>query len=130
MDQTRPDPDQLLARVQAEEAKSQRGKLKIFFGAAPGVGKTYAMLEAARKVAKEGVDVVVGYVEPHARPETQALVLGLDMLPRRTVTYRGRPLLEFDLEAALARRPSSRWPRPGTAQAASTISSLARRIAA
>ncbi len=102
---TRPNPDELLARVQAADAKRQRGKLKIFFGAAPGVGKTYAMLEAARKVAKEGVDVVVGYVEPHARPETQALVLGLDMLPRRTVTYRGRPLLEFDLEAALTRRP-------------------------
>jgi two-component system sensor histidine kinase KdpD len=77
----RPDPDALLARVQAEEAKQARGKLKIFFGAAPGVGKTYSMLEAARKVAKEGMDVVVGYIEPHARPETQALVLGLDILP-------------------------------------------------
>jgi two-component system, OmpR family, sensor histidine kinase KdpD len=105
MNETRPNPDELLARVQAEEAKSRRGKLKIFFGAAPGVGKTYAMLEAARKIAKEGANVIVGYVEPHARPETQALVLGLDVLPKRTVTYRGRQLLEFDLDAALAEKP-------------------------
>ncbi|HVJ69066.1 MAG TPA: sensor histidine kinase KdpD, partial [Caulifigura sp.] len=83
----------------------QRGKLKIFFGMAPGVGKTYAMLEAAHKVGKEGKDVIVGYIEPHARPETQALVLGLDILARRTVTYRDRTLFEFDLEAALARKP-------------------------
>jgi two-component system, OmpR family, sensor histidine kinase KdpD len=105
MSPTRPDPDEILARVQAEEAKSRRGKLKIFFGAAPGVGKTYAMLEAARKAGKEGLDVVVGYVEPHARPETQALVLGLDVLARRPVNYRGRELLEFDLDGALARKP-------------------------
>jgi len=104
-EEKRPDPDMLLARVQADEAKSRRGKLKIFFGAAPGVGKTYAMLEAARKVAKEGLDIVVGYVEPHARPETQALVLGLDVLARRPVNYRGRQLLEFDLDGALAQRP-------------------------
>ena len=104
-DDKRPDPDELLARVQAEEAKSRRGKLKIFFGAAPGVGKTYAMLQAARKVAKEGLDVVVGYVEPHARPETQALVLGLDVLARRPVNYRGREILEFDLQGALDRKP-------------------------
>jgi two-component system sensor histidine kinase KdpD len=102
---SRPDPDALLARVQAAEAKARRGKLKIFFGAAPGVGKTYAMLEAARKVAKEGRNVIVGYIEPHARPETQALVLGLDVLPKRKVTYRGRELLEFDLQAALAAKP-------------------------
>ena len=105
MSPTRPNPDELLARVQAEEAKSRRGKVKIFFGAAPGVGKTYAMLEAARKVAKEGLNVVIGYIEPHARPETQALVLGLDVLPKRSVTYRGRQLLEFDLQAALAAKP-------------------------
>ena len=85
MPDDRPNPDALLARVQAEEAKQARGKLKIFFGAAPGVGKTYAMLEAARKVAKEGVDVLVGYIEPHVRPETQALVLGLDVLARREI---------------------------------------------
>jgi len=105
MSQQRPDPDALLARLQAEAAKQARGKLKIFFGAAPGVGKTYAMLEAARKVAKEGRDVLVGYIEPHARPETQALVLGLDVLQRREVVYRGTRLLEFDLEAALQNHP-------------------------
>ncbi len=104
-DADRPDPDQLLAKVQAEAAQSRRGKLKIFFGSAPGVGKTYAMLEAARKEAKTGADVIVGYVEPHARPETQALVLGLDVLPRKSVEYHGRQLVEFDLEAALARAP-------------------------
>lgn len=105
MENQRPDPDTLLARVRQDEAKAARGKLKIFFGAAPGVGKTYAMLEAGRKAAKEGMDVVVGYVEPHARPETQTLVLGLDMLARRKVEYKGHTILEFDLDAALARKP-------------------------
>src|SRR6516164_2369242 len=105
MTDDRPDPDALLAHVQAEEAKQTRGKLKIFFGAAPGVGKTYAMLEAGRKEGKAGMDVVVGYVEPHVRPDTQALVLGLDLLQRRQMEYRGRVLQEFDLEAALKRRP-------------------------
>jgi two-component system sensor histidine kinase KdpD len=105
MTNQRPDPDELLARVQAEEAKHARGKLKIFFGAAPGVGKTYAMLEAARKVGKEGMDVVVGYIEPHCRPDTQALVLGLDVLPRHEINYRGTKIYEFNLEAALALHP-------------------------
>jgi two-component system sensor histidine kinase KdpD len=105
MTDQRPDPDALLARVQAAEAKQARGRLKIFFGAAPGVGKTYSMLEAARKAAKEGMDVVVGYVEPHSRPETQALVLGLDLLPKLEVNYRGTMLQEFNLDAALALHP-------------------------
>lgn len=105
MTDQRPDPDALLARVQAAEAKQASGKLKVFFGAAPGVGKTYSMLEAARKVAKEGMDVVVGYLEPHSRPETQALVLGLDLLPKLEVAYRGTTLQEFDLNAALALHP-------------------------
>jgi len=105
MSDERPDPDALLARVQAEEAKQARGKLKVFFGAAPGVGKTYSMLEAARKVGKEGADVVIGYIEPHCRPETQALVLGLDILPRLEIPYRGATLFEFNLEAALALHP-------------------------
>ena len=83
METPRPDPDALLARVREEETRQVRGKLKVFFGAAPGVGKTYSMLEAGRKDAKAGRDVVVGYVEPHSRPETLALVLGLDVLPRR-----------------------------------------------
>lgn len=101
----RPNPDELLARVQAEEIRKRRGKLKIFFGMAPGVGKTYAMLQAARKAASEQIDVVVGYVEPHARPETMALVLGLDLIPRRTVRMGGKATEEFDLEGALARKP-------------------------
>ena len=105
MSDQRPDPDALLARVRAEEAKRARGKLKIFFGAAPGVGKTYSMLEAARKAGKEGMDVVIGYVEPHCRPETQALVLGLDILPRLEVPYRGSSFFEFNLDAALALHP-------------------------
>ncbi len=101
----RPNPDELLARVQADEARARRGKLKIFFGYAAGVGKTYAMLEAARREQAEGVDVVVGYVEPHGRPETEALLEGLEALPTATVPYRGVTLREFDLDAALARRP-------------------------
>lgn len=105
MSNQRPDPDALLARVQAEEAKQARGKLKIFFGAAPGVGKTYAMLEGARKVGKEGADVVVGYIEPHCRPDTQALILGLDVLPQLEVEYHGAKLREFNLEAALELHP-------------------------
>lgn len=105
MSDNRPDPDALLARVKAEEAGQQRGRLKIFFGMAPGVGKTYAMLEAARKATKEGADLVVGYLEPHARPETYALVMGLDILPRKMIDYHGRVIEEFDLEAALARKP-------------------------
>src|SRR5258708_8633833 len=105
MTDARPDPDSLATKVKAEEAKQARGKLKIFFGAAPGGGKTYAMLEAGRKEGKAGADVVVGYVEPHVRPETQALVLGLDLLARRKVEYHGAVLQDFDLEAALACHP-------------------------
>ena len=105
MNDDRPNPDQLLARVQADDVKLKRGKLKIFFGMAPGVGKTYAMLQAARKAATEQVDVIVGYVEPHARPETHALVLGLDLMARRIVTSRGKTTEEFDLDSALARKP-------------------------
>src|SRR3984957_10082021 len=101
----RPNPDHLLARVQTDEAKARRGKLKIFFGYAAGVGKTYAMLEAARREKAEGVDVVVGYVEPHGRPETEALLVGLETIPTRAVEYRGVTVREFDLDAALARRP-------------------------
>ena len=105
MSADRPNPDELLARVRAEEVKQKRGKLKIFFGMAPGVGKTYAMLQAARKAASERADIVVGYVEPHVRPETHALVLGLDLMARRIVDYRGKSSEEFDLEGALARKP-------------------------
>ncbi|WP_010114536.1 sensor histidine kinase, partial [Burkholderia oklahomensis] len=101
----RPDPDQLLDKIQREEEKQQRGKLKIFFGASAGVGKTYAMLLAARARKQEGVDVVVGIVETHGRSETASLVDGLDVLPLAQIEYRGRTLGEFDLDAALARRP-------------------------
>jgi two-component system, OmpR family, sensor histidine kinase KdpD len=102
----RPNPDELLSRVQAEEAGTRRGKLKIFFGYAAGVGKTYAMLEAARRELADGVDVVVGYVEPHARPDTLALLQGFEVIPPREVPYRGVTVREFDLDAALARRPT------------------------
>ena len=102
----RPDPDQLLERVRADEARRTRGKLKVFFGAAAGVGKTYAMLEAARAQRAAGVDVVIGWVETHGRAETEALLPGLELLPPRAVEYRGTTLREFDLDAALARRPA------------------------
>jgi len=105
MDTQRPDPDALLRRVQAEETRQAEGKLKVFFGASPGVGKTYAMLEAAHEQQREGVDVVIGIVETHGRVETEALVDGLETIPRRAVEYRGTQLQEFDLDAALARRP-------------------------
>ncbi|MBK7581610.1 MAG: sensor histidine kinase KdpD [Myxococcales bacterium] len=102
----RPDPDALLRRMRAEEARARRGKLKIFFGFAPGVGKTYRMLQVARDlVADQRLDVVVGVVEDHRRIETARLVLGLELLPRRKVPYRGHTLDEFDLDAALARKP-------------------------
>src|SRR5450759_3311995 len=102
----RPDSDALLARVQQDEARQQRGKLKVFFGASAGVGKTYAMLEAARKRKAEGADVVVGYAEPHGRDETERLLEGLEQLPLRIADYRGATLREFDLDAALARKPA------------------------
>src|SRR5882724_11117404 len=102
----RPDPDQLLAHVQAEEARAKRGRLRIFFGASAGVGKTYAMLEAAHNArGATGTDVVVGYVEPHGRVETERLLEGLERLPTLAVRYRGIVRHELDLDAALARRP-------------------------
>ncbi|HSY45687.1 MAG TPA: sensor histidine kinase KdpD [Steroidobacteraceae bacterium] len=105
MADVRPDPDQLLERVKAEEARKRRGRLRIFFGASAGVGKTYAMLEAARSAVSSGTDVVVGYVEPHGRLETERLLEGLPRLPPLPVNYRGIVRLEFDLDAALARHP-------------------------
>src|SRR5688572_9525120 len=101
----RPNPDQLLAEVQQQEAKQRRGRLKVFFGMAAGVGKTFAMLEEARARAAEGLDVVIGYAEPHIRTETEALLLGLQILPYKIVEHRGAKLKEFDLDAALARKP-------------------------
>lgn len=102
----RPNPDELLRQVALEEARAKRGKLTIFFGAAPGVGKTYAMLEVARaEKEQEKRDVVIGMVETHGRYETAALVLGLELLPRKKVDHHGVSIEEFDLDAALARRP-------------------------
>lgn len=98
---SRPDPDALLALAE----KDRRGKLTIFVGAAPGVGKTYAMLARASRLSAEGIDIVVGVVETHGRSETAALLEGLELLPQREVLHRGKRLEEFDLDAALARRP-------------------------
>ena len=104
--EARPDPDQLLAHVQAEEARARRGRLRIFFGASAGVGKTYAMLEAARSARASGTDVVVGYIEPHGRIETERLLEGLEQLPLLSVQYRGITRYELDLDAALRRQPA------------------------
>src|SRR4051812_4727895 len=104
MSQVRPNPDHLLAEVQKEEARQQRGRLKVFFGMAAGVGKTYAMLEEARARAAEGLNVLIGYAEPHIRPDTEALLLGMEILPYKVVSYRNAELKELDLDAALARK--------------------------
>ena len=104
---TRPDPDQLLARVQAEEARATRGRLRIFFGSSAGVGKTYSMLEAARAAKASGSEAVIGYLEPHGRAETERLAEGLERLPTLPVAYRGIVRQEFNLDAALARHPAT-----------------------
>lgn len=101
----RPNPDELLARVQAEERRTTRGQLKIFLGYAAGVGKTFAMLEAAHVRKATGVDLVVAYVETHGRAETEALVAGLEVIPPLLITYRGIALPEMNLDAVLARQP-------------------------
>jgi two-component system sensor histidine kinase KdpD len=106
MTEGRPDPDALIERLQREASRTQRGRLKVFFGAAPGVGKTYAMLEAARRARASGVDLVVGWVDTHGRPETGALIEGLEQIARVRSEYRGLALEEFDLDGALARRPT------------------------
>jgi two-component system sensor histidine kinase KdpD len=101
----RPDPDALLAAVKAEEQQHTRGKLKILLGYAAGVGKTYAMLEAAHQRKREGVDVAIGFVETHGRVETDALLVGLEVIPRKRIEYRGTVLHEMDVDAVLARSP-------------------------
>ncbi|THC43208.1 DUF4118 domain-containing protein [Massilia sp. Mn16-1_5] len=103
-DEQRRDPDALLAQVQEQERRAARGKLRIYFGASAGVGKTYAMLSAARQLAA-GDKPLVGIVETHGRAETEALLDGLDVLPRKRIGYRGKTLSEFDIDAALGRRP-------------------------
>jgi two-component system sensor histidine kinase KdpD len=106
LSEQRPDPDQLLAKVKRQEADARRGKLRIYFGSSAGVGKTYAMLMAGRKLKAEGRDVVIGVVETHGRSETAALLGDLPILPPKSMPYRGKDLSEFDLDAALLRRPS------------------------
>lgn len=106
MPEQRPDPDRLLDALKEEEAAAKRGRLKIFFGACAGVGKTYAMLLAARQKQAEGVKVLIGAVETHGRSETAALLDGLALLPSRKIEYRGRLLAEFDLDAALQSKPA------------------------
>ena len=110
MVEQRPDPDALLAQIRDDEARAARGRLRIYFGSSAGVGKTYAMLQAARKLkgewANDGRELLVGVVETHGRAETLALTEGLALLPARQVDYRGKLLPEFDLDAALARRPT------------------------
>ena len=101
MNNGRPSPDALLEQAEREN----RGRLKIFLGAAPGVGKTYEMLLSGRAKLAEGVDVVIGVVETHGRKETEALVLGFEVIPRVQIDYKGRLLEEMDLDAILARRP-------------------------
>jgi two-component system sensor histidine kinase KdpD len=106
MTEIRPDPDTLLARVKEKESQAKRGRLKVFLGACAGVGKTYAMLEAAQRLKRDNIEIVAGYVESHGRAETDALLEGLEALPSRWVEYRGAKLREFDLDAALARKPA------------------------
>eukprot|EP01035_Chromulina_nebulosa_P059940 gene59940-biopygen43331 len=98
----RPDPEALLALA----GQDRRGRLTIFLGAAPGVGKTYAILSRARRLRAEGHDIVIGLVETHGRPETAELLDGLDVLARRRIDYHGRIIEEFDLDAAIARHPA------------------------
>jgi len=104
-DRDRPDPDVLLAQLQQEAAQATRGKLRIYFGASAGVGKTYTMLAAARKLKEEGRDVLVGVVETHGRSETAAMLEGLPVLPPKELEYKGNRLKEFDLDGAIARHP-------------------------
>lgn len=105
MEDKRPDPNELLKQLSETDPTHRIGKLKIFFGYAAGVGKTYAMLQAAHEAKKAGIDVVAGYIEPHARPQTAALTEGLEALPNFTVKYKDVTLREFDIDAAIARHP-------------------------
>ena len=105
MEETRRNPDELLQQIQTEKEERARGRLYIFFGYAAGVGKTYAMLKAAQEAAQQGMDVVAGYVEPHARPQTARLLDGLELLPTQEIVHGGIRLHEFDLDAAIARNP-------------------------
>jgi two-component system sensor histidine kinase KdpD len=106
MTDERPNPDELLAQIREQESAEQRGRLRIYFGSSAGVGKTFAMLQAARKLQADGLDVLAGVVVTHGRSETQALLDGLPVLPLRELEYRGKKLPEFDLDGVLERRPA------------------------
>lgn len=106
MKEHRPDPESLLKRIQQEEKQETRGKLKIYLGAAPGVGKTYTMLQDANAQREKGLDVIIGAIETHGRSEIETLVKKLDILPQQSVVYHGKTLEEFDLDGALKRRPA------------------------
>ena len=105
MEMSRQDPDQLAHVIRKDMPNGSRGKLKIFFGYAAGVGKTYAMLQAAHQAKERGIDVVAGYIEPHARPQTTALLCGLEQIPIKQIKHDGIFLREFDIDAALKRKP-------------------------
>ncbi|HLJ53965.1 MAG TPA: sensor histidine kinase KdpD, partial [Chthonomonadaceae bacterium] len=104
-DEGKPTPEQLLAQVMREEQKAKRGRLKIFLGFAAGVGKTFEMLNEARRRRERGQDVVVGYVEAHGRKGTEEQLAGIEVVPRKTVEYRGATFEEMDTDAVLARKP-------------------------
>jgi two-component system, OmpR family, sensor histidine kinase KdpD len=101
----RPNPDELLASLINEEEKSKRGKLKIFFGMCAGVGKTYTMLQTAHAEKLKGSDIIIGYIETHNRKETEELVEGFELIPRKTYEYKSTPVQEMDLDAIIARKP-------------------------
>jgi len=101
----RPNPDELLASLNQEEEKSKRGKLKIFFGMCAGVGKTFTMLQTAQSEKQKGVDIIIGYIETHKRHDTQELVEGFEIIPRKNIEYKSTSLEEMDLDAAIARKP-------------------------
>ena len=105
MTDMRANPDDLLKKIRQEASEISHGQLKIFFGYAAGVGKTYAMLKAAHTAKRHGVDVVVGYVEPHTRPQTMALLNGLESIPPKAVQHKSISLNEFDLDTAINRKP-------------------------
>lgn len=105
MESIRQNPDELLKVIQKEQQRENRGHLKIYFGYAAGVGKTYAMLKAAHAAKRQGIDVVAGYIEPHARPKTAALLNGLELLPNLVTQQNGIQLKEFDLDGAMKRAP-------------------------
>lgn len=105
-DDYRPNPDRILAGIKKEEFKNERGHFRVFFGMSPGVGKTYAMLKAAAEQAKQGVDLVVGVVETHGRKETEELLLGLEVIPRKKIIYKDTELFEMDIDAILKRKPA------------------------